>query len=245
MSRTALGDFSQKLKQCQTCFKAEAPGSRLLSCSACKKVHYCDKECQKKDWGNHKTTCKKLVEAKDRMKSDAVVGSSETSATPSMPSGFMIEKHLKPWIQIHRSIMFFATVNALTLQRTPKKFETHTLSIDLTPAFTETKPPIDQAKAFHLKTVRVVELSNLADILWENAASKSPINVGDVIARMKLQSEAMKKRGGMGAGVVAVKCGTVAHCVPFAFPEPDLSSVPVNNQWMKHLREKIERGERL
>jgi hypothetical protein len=40
---------------CSTCLKKGI----LKRCSKCKKVFYCSKECQKKDWNFHKTICKK------------------------------------------------------------------------------------------------------------------------------------------------------------------------------------------
>lgn len=33
---------------------------RLMVCSKCKKITYCSKECQVKDWKNHKGSCKKI-----------------------------------------------------------------------------------------------------------------------------------------------------------------------------------------
>eukprot|EP01084_Bolivina_argentea_P157434 274357_1 len=40
---------------CATCQK---PASSL--CSGCKKVYYCNQQCQRKDWGHHKKICKTL-----------------------------------------------------------------------------------------------------------------------------------------------------------------------------------------
>lgn len=43
-------------KKCNTCnFEAE----QLLRCSNCKKVYYCNRECQITDWKSHKSVCKK------------------------------------------------------------------------------------------------------------------------------------------------------------------------------------------
>jgi len=47
---------------CGLCSKLElemASGSKLLTCSKCKSVRYCSKECQRKDWKQHKKTCGK------------------------------------------------------------------------------------------------------------------------------------------------------------------------------------------
>ncbi|KAG6547357.1 hypothetical protein Mapa_011294 [Marchantia paleacea] len=37
----------------------------LLKCSRCKIVHYCDRECQKQDWGEHKARCRPPAAAAD------------------------------------------------------------------------------------------------------------------------------------------------------------------------------------
>jgi len=45
--------------KCNKCGKS--PGNeteKLQFCGACKKVEYCSKDCQKKDWKDHKTACK-------------------------------------------------------------------------------------------------------------------------------------------------------------------------------------------
>lgn len=43
--------------QCAKCGKIQA---KLLVCSRCKKVSYCDKDCQVADWGKHKALCRKI-----------------------------------------------------------------------------------------------------------------------------------------------------------------------------------------
>jgi MYND finger len=45
--------------ECWTCKSSKTPtGTKLLSCMGCSKAMYCSKECQKKDWKNHKRTCR-------------------------------------------------------------------------------------------------------------------------------------------------------------------------------------------
>ena len=43
-------------KQCSACNKWK---QNLKRCTSCKKVYYCDGECQKKDWLVHKISCNK------------------------------------------------------------------------------------------------------------------------------------------------------------------------------------------
>jgi hypothetical protein len=49
-------------KACKTCGKLNAELSKeekkLKTCSKCKRVAYCSKECQKKDWEGHKKDCR-------------------------------------------------------------------------------------------------------------------------------------------------------------------------------------------
>ncbi|KIJ28732.1 hypothetical protein M422DRAFT_189415 [Sphaerobolus stellatus SS14] len=46
---------AEKLDKCQACGK----GNDLQLCSRCGEVAYCSTECQKTDWKNHKSSCKK------------------------------------------------------------------------------------------------------------------------------------------------------------------------------------------
>ena len=40
---------------CGFCKKSNS----VLKCSKCKLIYYCDRNCQVKDWKNHKLVCKK------------------------------------------------------------------------------------------------------------------------------------------------------------------------------------------
>jgi hypothetical protein len=55
-----------RVQACASCMKtAEAtPAGKLLSCTACRRVLYCGRECQKADWPAHKETCKRLQAAR-------------------------------------------------------------------------------------------------------------------------------------------------------------------------------------
>ncbi len=42
---------------CSRCAAQRAPNVKLLRCSGCMLVHYCDVECQRLDWARHKPFC--------------------------------------------------------------------------------------------------------------------------------------------------------------------------------------------
>lgn len=49
----------EKAKCCNTCYRSESPEKKLLNCSICKKVFYCNVSCQRSNWEIHKRTCNK------------------------------------------------------------------------------------------------------------------------------------------------------------------------------------------
>lgn len=56
-SRVASSSTSGTGPCCGACKVSLAPGKQMV-CSKCKKMTYCSKECQVKDWKNHKGMCK-------------------------------------------------------------------------------------------------------------------------------------------------------------------------------------------
>jgi hypothetical protein len=59
--RSEQGDKAshRPLSNCACCHKRENQKNRFKACGACKMVFYCCKDCQVKNWNNHKTFCKK------------------------------------------------------------------------------------------------------------------------------------------------------------------------------------------
>ncbi len=63
-----LRDFGNKVivpknsggKMCDMCQTPETEGKKLMKCARCKNKFYCGKECQVKDWPEHKKNCKKI-----------------------------------------------------------------------------------------------------------------------------------------------------------------------------------------
>lgn len=63
--------FSRRVvMQCKCCLKTQLeikeanPNSTMQKCSRCRSVIYCSKECQAKDWNNHKKVCHEKNESK-------------------------------------------------------------------------------------------------------------------------------------------------------------------------------------
>mgnify|MGYP003869434749 CR=1 FL=1 len=49
------------VERCRFCNITRAQNDgKLLTCTACKSAHYCDRECQQRDWKHHKVDCQKL-----------------------------------------------------------------------------------------------------------------------------------------------------------------------------------------
>ena len=62
-------NIKQNKYECIVCKKtdAEADGGKLKSCSRCKRVRYCSRECQVKDWKTHKKFCKEVQKANEML----------------------------------------------------------------------------------------------------------------------------------------------------------------------------------
>ena len=50
-------DFEEILSACWHCSKPFPEISQAMTCEACYTALYCSRECQVKDWRNHKTSC--------------------------------------------------------------------------------------------------------------------------------------------------------------------------------------------
>jgi splicing suppressor protein 51 len=49
---------------CAKCQKAAGPANPLKRCAKCREASYCNRECQKADWKNHKKDCVRTSQAK-------------------------------------------------------------------------------------------------------------------------------------------------------------------------------------
>ncbi|KAE9394342.1 hypothetical protein BT96DRAFT_978578 [Gymnopus androsaceus JB14] len=60
--------FGKNCGSSGSCGKCLPPGQLLKTCSVCKFVMYCGKECQKKDWCSHKIGCRVACSIRDMRK---------------------------------------------------------------------------------------------------------------------------------------------------------------------------------
>lgn len=55
---------------CRACGKPPAVGKRLLQCSRCETVSYCNATCQREHWPQHKSMCKQFVQQRKEARED-------------------------------------------------------------------------------------------------------------------------------------------------------------------------------
>ena len=57
--KKAMNTFNSRLEEKYICNGCKIISLKLKICTGCNKVLYCSRECQKKDWKEHKKICKK------------------------------------------------------------------------------------------------------------------------------------------------------------------------------------------
>jgi len=59
ITRRVKAYVDNKARTCRCCKKSDMGKPKFKMCSRCKSSYYCSKECQKKDFENHKLICNK------------------------------------------------------------------------------------------------------------------------------------------------------------------------------------------
>ena len=92
--------------KCKSCAKV-----CRMKCSLCKMVFYCDQDCQKSDWENHKTRCCEFAEARaDRKRIASKFEElilNRTKVSPSLPFQKFYKLQRKKIFLESRAIMYF------------------------------------------------------------------------------------------------------------------------------------------
>lgn len=76
----SLSDSESALKQCGFCHKVPQEHDVLHRCSRCRQAWYCNQQCQKQAWPQHKHDCKKLSTSSGS-------GSSSAATSPTAQQG--------------------------------------------------------------------------------------------------------------------------------------------------------------
>ncbi|KAA1474076.1 hypothetical protein DENSPDRAFT_840610 [Dentipellis sp. KUC8613] len=240
----ALGAIAREAKQCQHCFRSETEAGRLLSCSACHRAHYCNKECQTADWPNHKVACKLNRQTRDRVKAESSsLSAGSSSSVGAEPNARDVEDALKPWRQIHKPVFNWAHSQALDLYHHPENVDTLILQLRLKPAFTG-KPSrnADQAKLFHLEGTDVISFNDTVAV-WSEKPHFRPM-LGQ-LGSIQAQSEVVRKQGGTGVGIVLLLVGRNIHVVPCGYPDDLTASKELYHpDWEQELANVFKNGMR-
>ncbi|KDQ58660.1 hypothetical protein JAAARDRAFT_34494 [Jaapia argillacea MUCL 33604] len=190
--------MSENLK-CWNCGKGQ---EKLMKCAGCRYAVYCNKDCQRAHWSNHKEACK--MEAKlraagqmQRENPDMIVGSitggvNEQRFTIGDGTGkdlLTVLKDVRKWSLIHRSLIDFAIVQALQVEIHPERVHTHFLDIDV--AYnTDPKAPKVQMFTFLSCSVQPFHPD-----YWTN-----PIN-----SALAADRNSVMRNGGVGVSVFRVR----------------------------------------
>ncbi|KAJ7054548.1 hypothetical protein C8F01DRAFT_1161975 [Mycena amicta] len=117
------------------CFSCKKRGVELHRCSGCHTFYYCSRECQKRDWKNHKTICTKYLMQSafgDRLE-DAIEQSRDQKLVRTTAN---ILGDLARTVEIHRTYVLVPVCwFALALDRDMNKSTTHFVAITLSRNF--------------------------------------------------------------------------------------------------------------
>ncbi|TFK25808.1 hypothetical protein FA15DRAFT_755557 [Coprinopsis marcescibilis] len=223
-------------KQCQHCFLSEGEvwkgqGRRLLSCAGCLRAYYCCKSCQKQDWPQHKQLCQHNQRMREQMKGLFKPGLDCYQVVE-------IDKHLKTWLILHRTLLIQAAASALRISHNPDSIFTTCLMVILSPKFKPNEKNVDDRQAFSVETAEPILLKDVA-------ASDPTGKQGELFADALRQSREMRKSGLTGICFVYVQVPQVqlGHILPTALPGGVHECGKHWRNWRKYLREYTDRGQ--
>ncbi|PPQ81977.1 hypothetical protein CVT25_014628 [Psilocybe cyanescens] len=234
----ALSKQARELKQCQQCFKSDSKEAPLQTCAKCKRAHYCSRECQVKDWKNHKRLCAMNREMRAAMKSDDVL-IDETLATIGMTIADG-ENKMKKWVQYYKAALGISVVHALRLQTTPEACLTHLLTFTLVPKFTAENPPRkdkDIWTAFKVENIQVLSFEECIQARPELEAQFDTIAL-----KTKNSWKENFKTIGFPITLIQIPCIRTTRFIPIGIEGPPEELVRWEPQWKENLTTIVEQG---
>ncbi|TFK25805.1 hypothetical protein FA15DRAFT_668132 [Coprinopsis marcescibilis] len=158
-------------KHCENCFAIDkdlkAKGRTLMLCAGCKRSHYCDRECQKKHWAEHKSICLHNQYFSEHMKQFATPGSGDHQPEE-------IEKYLKEWVTFQRDTFAVISISALGLHENPDTLYSHFLFIQLSANFAPAQKRVNKKKAFQVLHAKSTSMDEFAKKWPANVTQMRP-----------------------------------------------------------------------
>ncbi|KAF7305727.1 MYND-type domain-containing protein [Mycena chlorophos] len=150
---TEIVDMGPKLPKPSRveCFVCKEPGEDLKRCGKCKMVSYCSRECQKRDWENHKVVCFKYsIQSANKANKKTGNASTPPTGTGTDPSP-KLQPPARPLATIcedmrrHRAVHEASTfrlliMDALDLTHDLSSAETHFIALTMRRNLTSNDP---------------------------------------------------------------------------------------------------------
>ncbi|KAJ6588802.1 hypothetical protein B0H19DRAFT_1101206 [Mycena capillaripes] len=202
MSQTSLSAEILVYRTCAVCYKSETKKVKFPRCGACKKPAYCTKECQRKDWMDHKKTCH--LQAQNR----------ESRPERGTEVRDMLSD-IKTWFSKHTQLMIYAGTHAMQLHNPANVsvLKTHMLVIQLEPA------PSGKRGDFVYKSIA---LRGMREYGLDDTTCAGLVQRVDAAAKDQRHSLTMYVRSGAAgylAPITVQWCNAFEHAVRFGPPD--------------------------
>ncbi|KAJ7161972.1 hypothetical protein C8R43DRAFT_1123679 [Mycena crocata] len=120
---------------------------KLNKCARCRTAMYCSRECQKRDWADHKAMCKLATDFPP-------AADPETGGEPPL------RRHLRLWTARFDGSLICATIVALNLHKRPSNIDTFGLVVSLHP-----RPHAEAGARFDFISAVVTPMAEIAEIM--------------------------------------------------------------------------------
>ncbi|KAJ7741459.1 hypothetical protein DFH07DRAFT_943574 [Mycena maculata] len=220
MSQPSLGTELRAGPTCATCYKPEPKSPKFSRCGACQEAVYCSKECQKKDWKNHKKPCKLFGQLHDALPVRGTPGRDTLSDIKKWFAALLLQKHTQ--------LMVYGGVHALQLhdRANASLLTTHMLVVELNPA------PSDKR----------------ADFVCKSASVRTMVECGldNATRAMLAERNAQASRNRRYSLTICIQSGTVVYLAPVTMPCYNLSEHvrlfgPLDDDWKGFLERGISK----